>query len=122
MTIKQVRPAPTSDHCGKDETLALPTLTPEQRAQALEKAAAARKQRSELLGKLKDGTTTVQAVLNIKDDQIVIKTRVRQVLEAVPGWGKVKVAQLMEKLEIAESRRVGGLGPRQREALIAEFN
>lgn len=102
--------------------MALPTLTPEQRTQALEKAAAARKQRSELLGKLKDGSMTVQTVLNTTDDQIVVKTKVRQVLEAVPGWGKVKVAQLMERLEIAETRRVGGLGPRQREALIAEFN
>jgi hypothetical protein len=93
----------------------------EQRAEALEKAATARKARSELFGKIKDGSTTVAAVLNTTGDDIVIKTKVTQVLMAVPGYGKAKVAELMGRLEIAEGQRVGELGSRQREALIAEF-
>ncbi|WP_018686851.1 integration host factor, actinobacterial type [Actinokineospora enzanensis] len=101
--------------------MALPNLTPEQRAEALEKAAAARRQRSELLGKIKDGSMTVEAVLKTADNPIVTKTRIQSVLLAVPGYGKAKVTELMGRLEIDEKRRVGGLGPRQREALIATF-
>jgi hypothetical protein len=35
--------------------------------------------------------------------------------------GKVRASQAMERLEIAESRRLRGLGDRQRKALLAEF-
>ena len=34
---------------------------------------------------------------------------------------KVKATQIMEKLKIAESRRLRGLGDQQRRALLAEF-
>ena len=43
--------------------MALPTLTPEQRAAALEKAAAARKARGELLAAVKSGHLSVVDVL-----------------------------------------------------------
>jgi ribosomal protein S13 len=43
------------------------------------------------------------------------------VLEALPGVGKVRAQRLMEKLEISPSRRVRGLGAKQREALHREF-
>ena len=43
--------------------MALPTLTPEQRAAALEKAAEARKARAELKNKLKNGGTSLSQVL-----------------------------------------------------------
>ena len=42
-------------------------------------------------------------------------------LEALPGVGKVRATKLMEKLEISPTRRVRGLGAKQRAALIAEF-
>ena len=42
--------------------MALPTLTPEQRADALAKAAEARKARSELLASIKSGTTSIEKV------------------------------------------------------------
>ncbi|MEO7125157.1 MAG: integration host factor, partial [Nakamurella sp.] len=35
--------------------------------------------------------------------------------------GKVRAAQLMEQFEIAASRRIRGLGDRQRKALLEEF-
>ena len=41
--------------------MALPQLTPEQRADALKKAAAARKARAELKGELKSGKLTLAA-------------------------------------------------------------
>ena len=100
----------------------LPELSPEQRAAALEKAAAARKARAELREKLKSKGTTVGDVLKQGEtDEVIGKMRVSAVLESLPGVGKVRASQAMERLEIAESRRLRGLGDRQRKALLAEF-
>ncbi|MGI9003426.1 MAG: integration host factor, actinobacterial type [Pseudonocardia sp.] len=102
--------------------MALPQLTEEQRAAALEKAAAARRARAELKERLKRGGTTLSEVLTQSDtDEILGKMKVSALLEAMPGVGKVRAAQIMERLEIAPSRRLRGLGDRQRKALLADF-
>lgn len=100
----------------------LPPLTPEQRAAALEKAAAARKARAELRERLKHSDASLADVLahGQKDDAIG-KMRVSAVLESMPGVGKVRAQRIMEKLGISPSRRVRGLGTHQREALEREF-
>ncbi|WP_084794655.1 integration host factor, actinobacterial type [Actinokineospora bangkokensis] len=99
--------------------MALPTLTPEQRAEALAKAAEARKARSELLASIKSGEQTVASVLGkAKDDKTIGKTKVSALLKAVPGLGAVKVAALLEQAGIDPDRRAAGLGDRQRAALI----
>ena len=101
----------------------LPTLSPEQRAAALEKAAEIRKARAELKEQLKQGKTTLTAVLSrAESDEVVGKLKVSAVLQAMPGIGKVRATQIMEKLKIAESRRLRGLGDQQRKALLAEFS
>lgn len=100
-------------------TLALPTLTPEQRADALAKAAEARKARSELLASIKSGDKTIASVLGkAKDDKTIGKTKVAALLKAVPGLGAVKVAALLEQAGIDPDRRAAGLGERQRAALL----
>ena len=102
--------------------MALPPLTPEQRAAALEKAAKARKDRAEVKNNLKRGNTTLTAVLKQgQSDDTVGKMKVSALLEAMPGVGKVRARQIMERLGIAESRRVRGLGANQRTALENEF-
>lgn len=101
----------------------LPTISDEQRRAALEKAAEIRKARAELKEQLKSGKTTLTAVLDrAETDEIVGKLKVSAVLQAMPGIGKVKATQIMEKLKIAESRRLRGLGDQQRRALLAEFS
>ncbi|CAM2934369.1 integration host factor, actinobacterial type [Saccharomonospora xinjiangensis] len=103
--------------------MALPQLTEEQRAAALEKAAAARRARAELKERLKRGGTTLAEVLKQADeDEVLGKMKVSALLEALPGVGKVRAQQTMERLEIATSRRLRGLGDRQRKALLAEFS
>jgi hypothetical protein len=99
----------------------LPTLTDEQRRQALEKAAEARKKRAALKGELKSGTRSLADVLATTNDDTVGKMKVSAVLESLPGVGKVRATKIMEKLDISASRRVRGLGAKQREALLAEF-
>jgi hypothetical protein len=100
----------------------LPQLTPEQRAAALEKAAAARKVRAELRERLKSKGTSVGDVLKQGEtDEVIGKMRVSAVLESLPGVGKARAAKIMERLEISPTRRVRGLGANQRKALEAEF-
>ena len=102
--------------------MALPSLTPEQRAAALEKAAAARKARAELKVRLKSSGTSLDEVLaDGVQDEIIGKMKVVAVIEAMPGVGKVRAQRIMERLEISPSRRVRGLGSKQREALVREF-
>jgi len=102
--------------------VALPSLTPEQRTAALEKAAAARKARAELKVRLKTSGTSLADVLDSGEtDEAVGKMKVVAVLEAMPGVGKVRAQKLMETLEISPARRVRGLGAKQREALLKAF-
>lgn len=102
--------------------MALPPLTPDQRAAALEKAAQARKDRAEIKNNLKRGAVTLTDVLNQgQTDDTVGKMKVSALLESLPGVGKVRAQQIMERLGIAESRRIRGLGAKQRAALEAEF-
>ena len=102
--------------------MALPTLTPEQRAAALEKAAEARRARAALKVALKSsGTTLADVLASGETDDVIGKMKVVAVLESMPGVGKVRAQQIMERLEISPSRRVRGLGVKQREALQREF-
>ncbi len=102
--------------------MALPQLTEEQRAAALLKAAAARRVRAEWKERLKRGGTSLDEVLKEADsDEVLGKMKVSALLEALPGVGKVRAGQIMGRLEIAESRRLRGLGDRQRKALLSEF-
>ncbi len=96
-----------------------PALTPEQRAAALQKAAASRRQRAELKEKLKMGTISLRELLDQSDrDEVIAKMKVVSVLESLPGLGKVKARRLMEELGISEQRRLQGLGSNQRAALL----
>ena len=99
----------------------LPSLSPEQRAAALEKAAEIRKARAELKDQLKSGKTSLAEVLGRAEDDVVGKLKVSAVLQALPGIGKIRATQIMEKLKIADSRRLRGLGEQQRKALLGEF-
>ncbi|MFM7718584.1 MAG: integration host factor, actinobacterial type [Actinomycetota bacterium] len=101
--------------------MALPTLTDEQRRAALEKAAAARRKRAGLKAELKSGRRSLRDVLARDDDETVAKMKVSAVLEALPGVGKVRARKIMERLDISATRRIRGLGAKQRDALLAEF-
>ena len=98
--------------------MALPQMTEAQRAAALKKAAVTRKKRSEFRAKIKAGKITAKKALAKRDDPIVGKIKVTQFIQSFPGWGKAKAEKVMSELHIAESRRLRGLGERQRTALL----
>lgn len=105
--------------------MALPQLTPEQRAQALDAARVARTVRAALLKQLKTGEVTLTELLARAQDPadehkvIIGKTKVVAVVLALPGVGKIRAAELMSSIDVSESRRVQGLGAAQRKALLA---
>jgi hypothetical protein len=99
-----------------------PSLSPDQRQAALDKAAAARKLRAELKEKLKMGSVSFKELLEQSaGDEVVAKMKVLSVLESLPGLGKVKARRLMEDVGISETRRVQGLGEQQRRKLLEKL-
>ena len=69
------------------------------------------------------GSITLADVLKQGEtDELVGKTKVLAVLEALPGVGKVKARRTMEEIGIADTRRVRGLGEQQRKALLQAFS
>lgn len=102
--------------------MSLPIQTPEARTAALAKAAEVRQARAELKTRLKAGTVTLTDILvKAAYDDVIGKTKVASLLEAIPGVGKVRRIQIMDRLGIHEGRRVRGLGENQRQALEREF-
>lgn len=97
-----------------------PQLTPEQRADALKRAAEARTARAEIKARLKMGSMTLAEALD-SDDPNVLKLKVVSLLESLPGVGKVKARKLMDEIGIADNRRVQGLGAQQRESLLSHL-
>jgi len=100
----------------------LPPLTDEQRRTALAKAAEARAVRAEVKNRLKhSGARLLDVVEAGRTDDVLGRMRVVELLEAMPGVGKVRAREIMGRLGIAENRRVRGLGHAQVAALAAEF-
>ena len=102
--------------------MALPPLTPEQRKAALDKAAASRRERAAVKNRLKhSGASIAEVLAEGERNEVIGKMRVSELLQSMPGVGKVRAKQLMERIGIAESRRVRGLGAKQVAALEREF-
>lgn len=97
--------------------VALPQLTDEQRKAALEKAAQARHARAELREQIKSGKVSLNEVLD-SEDPIASRMKVSTLIESLPGYGKAKASKIMTELGISTTRRVKGLGARQREQLL----
>jgi hypothetical protein len=102
-------------------------LTPEQRAAALAKAAEVRRERAEVKNRLKrshagqTGGLLSEILKEGQDNDAIGKMKVSALLESLPGVGKVRARQLMERIGISESRRIRGLGTNQIAALELEF-
>jgi hypothetical protein len=100
----------------------IPERSAAQRADALAAALASRRERAALRGALKARELSVADVLDgAATNPVWAGVKVSWLLESVPGIGEVRAERLMDSLGIAASRRVQGLGARQRAALIAEL-
>lgn len=100
----------------------VPTLSPQQRVDAATRAIAARRARADLRQRLKSRTVGLAEVLDAgRTDPVIARMRVLTVVESMPGVGPATAVRIMQELGIAASRRVRGLGPHQRTALLERF-
>lgn len=73
---------------------------------------------ADVKNRLRMGSLTLAEALERSDEPAIAKLKVLALLEALPGLGKVKARRLMDEIGIADNRRVQGLGPQQRAALL----
>jgi hypothetical protein len=96
-----------------------PSRTPEQRTQALERALASRQERALIRQQLKSGDLKARDVLEAcEQNQAWGALPIRAFLTALPGVGTAKADAIMRDIDIAASRRLRGLGERQRLELL----
>lgn len=100
--------------------MAVPNLSTAERAEALAKAQEMRTKRMELRKELKAGKISLAEVLK-RDDEIVSRMKVKYLLESLPNVGKITAVSIMEEIGINESRRVQGLGKRQKTLLLEKL-
>lgn len=98
---------------------AAPARTDEERSAALAKALATRQERARVRAALRERSLRpVDVLLGAADQPMWGALRVSWLLEAVPGIGPVRAGRIMDSVGIAPSRRIQGLGERQRAALV----
>jgi len=98
----------------------VPALSQQQRRAASDKSAAVRRARAEVKDSLKHARLSLAEAL-ASESEVIRKMPVRTLLAALPGIGKIRAQRILGDLEISPSRRVQGLGARQRERLLARF-
>ncbi|SEQ63059.1 MULTISPECIES: integration host factor, actinobacterial type [Micrococcaceae] len=99
--------------------MVLRPLSASERTDALNKAAAARATRAAAKESLKNRERSAAEIINsAMEDEAMARMKVSELLEALPGIGKVRAAAIMKQLGIAASRRLRGLGIHQRRALV----
>jgi guanylate kinase len=100
-----------------------PRLSDAERNRALEIAKASRQERAQFKNKLNKGEITLAHLLDAAErSPALAKMRVLELLESIPGYGKIRAQSLMEKYEISSTRRIQGLGRHQRQSLLREFD
>lgn len=99
-----------------------PKLTPEQRAAALDAAKQARRSRSDVKEQVRTGKLKLLQVIELAaTNEAIAKMRVSELLESMPGVGKVRATSILDRLGISGTRRIQGLGVLQLQKLKKEF-
>lgn len=100
----------------------LPPQTPEGREAALCRASEARQQRAIVRHRLKfAGASITEVMLQGQGDDAIGRMKVTALLESMPGIGRVRAREIMERVGVAENRRVRGLGVQQIRAIAQHF-
>lgn len=101
--------------------MAVPERSDDQRRAALVEAQRVRQVQAQVKQMLKTGEVTFGEVLaRAEDAEEIARMRVNDVLKSLPRIGPIRARRMMERLDIAASRRLGGLGDRQRRDLLDE--
>ncbi|MGC8498964.1 MAG: integration host factor, actinobacterial type [Acidimicrobiales bacterium] len=96
-----------------------PRLTQDQRVEASRLAVANRRRRAEVKRQVKAGELTLSQIFELADrEEPVAQMRAFDLISALPAIGEIKAERIMAKARIARSRRIRGLGPKQRAELF----
>lgn len=96
-----------------------PTLSQEQRVQASRLAVANRRRRAEVKRQVKSGELTLEELFALAArEECVAQMRAYDLISALPAIGEVKAERIMKSASIAKTRRIRGLGPKQRAELF----
>lgn len=96
-----------------------PQLTHEQRVEASRQAVANRRRRAEVKRQVKSGDLSLEELFALADrEECVAQMRAYDLISALPAIGEVKAERIMTKASIAKTRRIRGLGPKQRAELF----
>jgi guanylate kinase len=99
-----------------------PKLTPAQRVAALDAAKQARRTRAAVKNQIRTGELKILQVIELAStNEAIAKMRVFELLEAIPGIGKVRATSILDKLGISNTRKIQGLGVLQLQKLKREF-
>ena len=82
-----------------------------------QRAIEARRERAAIKRSLKDGIVTAREVL-LNPSTSVSRMKVSEFIASLPQMGPLRANSLMERIGISSSRRIGGLGVRQRRELL----
>lgn len=82
-----------------------------------QRAVEARRERAAIKRSLKDGSISAREVL-LNPSISISRMRVSDFIASLPQMGPLRALSLMERIGISSSRRIGGLGVRQRRELL----
>ena len=92
-----------------------PSLSQEQRVAASKLAVANRRRRAEVKRMVKVGELSLTDLFTLAEgEECVAQMRAFDLISALPTIGEVKAKRIMQDASIAQTRRVRGLGPKQR--------
>lgn len=96
-----------------------PTLTQAQRVEASRLAVANRRRRAEVKRLVKSGDLSLEELFELaRREECVAQMRAYDLISALPAIGEVKAERIMHRASIAKTRRIRGLGPKQRAELF----
>jgi hypothetical protein len=82
-------------------------------------AVANRRRRAEVKRLVKSGGLTLADLFDLaSQEECVAQMRAYDLISALPAIGEVKAARIMARASIARTRRIRGLGPKQRAELF----
>lgn len=95
-----------------------PSLDDDARSRGRMNAIEARRQRARIKDELAAGTRAIASVLDQRQDPILSRLRIDEVLRALPGIGPAKTARILKVCDIDPKRRLGQLGDLQARRVI----
>ncbi len=96
-----------------------PSLTQQQRVEASRLAVANRRRRAEIKRLVKTGQLSLEELFELAArEECIAQMRAYDLISALPAIGEVKAERIMKAAQIAKTRRIRGLGPKQRAELF----